>query len=353
MSGRRWDTVGWPRRIGVALGILVLGASVALAGQALDGAEHPGGSPRSGSNISPTSGPEAISGLGPPAAPVLVTPAEPATTATEIDLSGSLPTGLPDGAADRLRVYVNDELVRARRLPRSTAFTLRDIPLVPGENRISATLSGPGGESARSQAVVIMRDSNEPIIVISAPGPDAVLTAEQVTVRGRTEPMATVTVTNLTMPGAWTVEADPGGQFEAVATLAMGPNEVTVASRDALGNRGSARLDLVRSESLAGMELSVSNEILLLNRLPAELEVMSTVRDELGLPVDDVAVFFSMSVPGQAATTYRATTINGTAAWPGFRVPRAGTTRGRGRVTAQVTLPNGQQVTETASFSVR
>jgi hypothetical protein len=78
--------VGWPRRIGVALGILVLGASVALAGQALDGPEQPGGSPRGGSNISPTGGPDVISGLGPPAAPVFVTPAESATTATEIDL---------------------------------------------------------------------------------------------------------------------------------------------------------------------------------------------------------------------------------------------------------------------------
>jgi hypothetical protein len=345
--------VGWPRRIGVALGILVLGASVALAGQALDGPEQPGGSPRGGSNISPTGGPDVISGLGPPAAPVFVTPAESATTATEIDLSGSLPTGLAEGAADRLRVYVNDELVRTRRLPRSTPFTLRDIPLVPGENRISATLSGPGGESARSEAVVIVRDSNEPIIVISAPGPDALLTAAQVTIRGRTEPLATVTVTNLTMPGDSSVEADAGGHFEAIVTLAMGPNEIIVASRDAVGNRGSARLDIVRSESLAGVALTVSNEILLLNRLPAELEVVATVHGELGLPVDDVVVFFSMSVPGQAATTYRATTVDGTAAWPGVRVPRAGTTKGRGRVTAQVTLPNGQQVAETASFSVR
>jgi hypothetical protein len=133
----------------------------------------------------------------------------------------------------------------------------------------------------------------------------------------------------------------------------MGPNEIIVASRDAVGNRGSARLDIVRSESLAGVALTVSNEILLLNRLPAELEVVATVHGELGLPVDDVVVFFSMSVPGQAATTYRATTVDGTAAWPGVRVPRAGTTKGRGRVTAQVTLPNGQQVAETASFSVR
>jgi hypothetical protein len=345
--------LGWSRRIGVALGVLVLGAGAVLAGQALDAPDQPTGTSRAGPSTGPMSGPNAFSDLGPPPAPALVAPAEAATTASQIDLSGSLPADLVDGGADLLRIYVNDELVRTRRVPRATPFTLRGIPLVPGENRITAALRGPGGESPRSVPILIVRDSDEPIIVISAPRPETVLTAEQVAIRGRTEPLARVSVSNVTLPGESSVEADAAGQFEVTVLLALGSNQIVVASQDPAGNRGSARLDLVRSESAAAVVLTVSADTLLWNRLPTELDIVATVYDELGQPVEEAEVFFSISVPGLAATTYRATTINGTAAWPGVRVPRDGTTRGRGRVTAHVTLANGQQIAETASFSVR
>jgi hypothetical protein len=337
--------------------VLALGATVVLAGQALDGVDRPAGTSRPGSTGGPSNGssgsPDGLSGLGPPPAPALAMPAEAATTASEVDISGSFPADMGYGRADRLRIYVNEELVRTRRLPRSPPFTLRDIPLVPGENRISAALSGPGGESLHSVPIVIVRDSNEPIIVISAPRPEAALTAPHVTVRGRTDALASVSVTNVTLAKESAVDADAEGQFEAIVPLALGTNEIVIASRDAAGNRGSARLDLVRSESMAAVALTVSPDTLLLTRLPGEVSIRATVNDELGQPVDGVEVFFSISVPGLAATTYRATTVNGRAAWPGVRVPRDGTTKGRGRVTAQVTLAEGQRLTETASFSVR
>ena len=345
--------MGWSRRIGVALGVLVLGTTAVLAGQALDGPDQPTGSHRPGSNSGRTGDPKEFAGLGPPPAPALAAPAVATTTESEIDLTGSLPADLGDGAADRLRIYVNDDLIRTRRLPRSSPFTLSGIPLVPGENRISAALSGPGGEGLHSPPVVVVRDSAEPIIIISAPRPETVLTRAEVTVRGRTEPLASVSVTNVTLADQSAVDADAEGQFQAIVPLALGSNEIVVASRDAAGNRGSARLDLVRSESMAAIALTVSPNSLLLARLPGELDIVATVHDELGQPVGGAEVFFSVSVPGLAATTYRATTIYGRAIWQDVRVPRDGTTRGRGRVTAQVTLAGGQQLAETASFSVR
>jgi hypothetical protein len=346
--------VGWARRIGVALGVLVVGASVVLAGQALDDPGRPARTP----SAATSSGPVAASSSSVPAAPTLAAPADETTTASTIDLSVSLPADAADANADRLLVYVNDELARSRRLPPESTFIVRGVPLVSGENVIAASLSGPAGEGARSAPVTVVRDGGDPVIVISAPAPGARVATDELAISGRTEPLASITVTNKSLGADFaaevTAQAGDDGRFRAVVALVIGPNEIVLESTDGAGNRGSARLDVVRTEqSLATVTVTVTPDALVLKRLPATLDITASVADHAGRAVRDAEVVFSLSVPGLAATTYRAPIVNGTASWLSVGVPRTGTTKGRGRVTAQLTLESGQQLVGNASFSVR
>jgi hypothetical protein len=341
---RRARRFGWARRLGVALAMLIVGATVVLAGQAALNDSGIGGRP-SATMPSPSPTP----GLPPP--PTLLQPVA-VTRAPAIDVQVGLPSVTPV-ARHRLLLYVNDQLVVDRRLPRSDSYTARDVPLDAGENVISATIRGPGGESLPSTAVHVTRDLIPPLIIVSSPTGNLPVIEPALTLRGTTEPDATLSVVNNTTGQSLTMTTTDGGAFELSVQLAMGTNELLLEATDVAGNRASTNLAVVHSESRAAVSLSVSPMAIDRSRLPVRIDLVADVTDELGQRPDGAAVTFSLSPPGQPTVTYQATTIAGRAAWRSYRLPAEGTSKGFGRASVVVELASGDTLQKTAPFSLR
>jgi hypothetical protein len=325
----------------MALGLVLLGASIVFAGQALD--RGGSGAPGAGGS-SPAD--------GPPPAPALLAAGTELTSAAAVDVSGTLPGGL-DAGSYTLRIYRNDALVRERGLPRKSPWTVRNVPLKAGRNSFAAAIAGAGGESLHSAAVVITRDSAAPPLSLTLPESDAPTTNGQATVAGLTEAGAAVTVANRATGQSLDLTADAGGRFGVIVGLELGSNRIELTSRDALGNEGRLRLTIERIVSHASVKLTLSPTELHLDELPVVIEMVALIEDAAGRPAEGAQVVFSISPPGQPTATYTTTSAGGVAEWRNFRLPRDGTQNGRGQVTVMVTLADDELLTESGSFSVR
>ncbi|MEX2546795.1 MAG: hypothetical protein WD830_03290, partial [Chloroflexota bacterium] len=172
--------MGWSRRIGVAGAfVLLIGAGIAFASGTLDNSDRTG--------AGPTHAPAPR-----PPAPTLLEPESALTRSPSVDVAGMLPPGLGRAVADRLRVYVNERLARERPVPADEAFRVTDVELAEGGNEIRATLVGDGGEGELSAPINIIRDSMPPAIRISRPESGATVYGATETLRGRTEPGASL-----------------------------------------------------------------------------------------------------------------------------------------------------------------
>ena len=351
-SARPRARFGWSRRLGVALAVLLVGASAVIAGQFLQGDGRPPTEAAATASATPVNdGP-------PPPAPTLLRPPATLVTSALVDVEVALPTQLlsprPDGY--RLRVYVNDEIVRERRLPDESPARVREVPLEQGENRITAAIVAPsGGESLHSSALLVTRDDQPPVIHIVTPADGERVFLEKLPVRGRTEPGARVSLTNTATGEELALSAASDGRFEGLIALVTGNNTLSLRTQDAAGNRSRASLSVVRARSAATVALEVRPESVRLQDLPLTLTLLATVSGVDGRPVDGAEVTFSMSVPGQSTMTYSTITDGGRAAWHGLRVPRDGALGGQGLATVMVVLDDEQAdgLTLRASATVR
>lgn len=317
----------------------MLGASIVFAGQALD----------EGRPI--TQLPPGASRQPLPPAPRIVAPAEALIAAATVDVELELPDWLTPRGDYRLRIYVNEGLARELRLPREQPARVADIPLEQGDNRISAAIVGPAGESLHSPAIHLVRDDEPPVIHVSAPTARSVHTSG-VTVRGRTEPGAALTVRNPSSDEEFDIVIGADGRFELELSLALGDNVITLRAVDAAGNRSRATLRLVRLQSKAVVSLEAQPSTFKLADLPTTLNVAAALTGLQGELVDGAPVTFSISVPGQQTSTYQTTSRAGQAAWSGVRIPADGARQGSGLVTVMVVLLDGQGSEVTLQDSV-
>jgi hypothetical protein len=339
----------------------VIGSSIVLAGQAIGpGGASPGQgrSPHAAASLAPrategrrTQPPATADGI--PLTPILKSPDVSVVTEATIDLQGTLPEGLAGQAGYRLRVYVNEELVRERRVPRRRNFTLGAVPLEQGTNTITLAISGPGGESLHSTAVELIRDDEEPLIRVLEPRPGGLVRDEEILLRGRSEAGATVRVLNETTDEEIDTTADEEGAFEAPLRLALGENTVRLRAEDAAGNRASATITLTHEPSAAAVALTVSHQNLRLGSLPASIVLRAVVTDDAGAPIDGAEVTFSVSPPGQTTSTFLTQTERGTATWRDVRIPREGAVAGQGYATVLAVLPDGDTLQGSAVFTIR
>jgi len=331
--------------VGIALALLLVGGSLVLAGQALEEA-RPGGAEPGGHTPVPV-----------PPAPALVPLEQTLLARASVDLEVELPSGLVARGDYRLRIYVNGEPAHEERLPPEPVATVDGVPLHQGANRITAAIHGPGGESLHSAALEVERDDVAPAIEITSPQARRAIYTEQAALRGRSEPLALISVRNGTTGQEQETEADANGRWEVRLDLALGRNVVTLRSRDLAGNRSRASMRLERVESQASLSLEARPAELEVADLPATLRLVARVRGLRGEPLDGAAVTFSLSAPGQQTLTYSTTTRNGLASWSDIRVPRDGAREGQGLATVMVLLDDGQgdllSLQESASIRIR
>ncbi|HVM31487.1 MAG TPA: Ig-like domain-containing protein [Candidatus Limnocylindrales bacterium] len=327
--------------------------SVVLAGQAFQPATSDGvpGTAASSRPSTVTAGHSPVGGSL-PAAPRLDEPPVGLVTVDNLEVSGRLVEDLPRDAGYRLRLYVNGELVRDRRLPRRRAFTFPEVPLREGPNAITAAIAGPAGESLHSPAIEVELDTQPPALQLAEPAPGVVY-AEDVIVRGTSEAGATVSASNRANRAAATLAIEDDGQFEARLPLVIGSNDIVVEARDRAGNAQRATVTVERMDGRAGVSLSLTRRSIALTALPATMTIRARVLDPTGQPVDDAEVTLTISPPGLPTQTHVEISREGNVTWAGVRIARDGAQRGQGLVTVLVVMPDGTTLQGSEFFTIQ
>jgi hypothetical protein len=286
-----------------------------------------------------------------PAPPAIEDPPPGLTTAELVDVTIRLTQDLPRDGRFRLRLYVNGELLRDRRLPRRNVFAFPDVPLVEGVNSITTAVSGPNGEGLHSRPLELERDTTPPTITVLDPPPGAIY-AEEVTIRGTAEPGSMLEVTNRANLTGASLSIGTDGTFEFSLALSRGHNDIVLESRDAAGNTHRTRLSLERREGSASVSLSVPTGSIAFDSLPTTLTIRARVFDPAGEPIDGAEVTLSISPPGLPTQTHVAISRGGMVTWSRVRIAREGAQTGQGLVTVLAVLPSGETLQESQFFTI-
>ncbi len=345
----------WPRKIGIALGLVLVGGTIVLAGSgALDPGHEADGSPDPSAlaATSPSATATALPSSPLPAAS-LAGAATALTREEEWQVTALIPRGVPDRRRSSLLVYRGDEVVAEARLGRGQEQVIENIPLRRGENRLSVSIRGPAGEGPASAQLVVTRDDVAPEIDIVDPEPGAEVNAERVTVSGDTEAGSQLILSNVTTNRSTLAAVADDGSFLGEIDLGPRTNELTLRATDAAGNEATAQLTVIRGEGVAEARLTLSQTDFAVRRLPDSISLRVLVMDAQGAAVDGAEVVFSLSPPGLPTNTYRTVTTRGEASWLDVSMPRDGATPGDGFATARVTLADGSLLDVVAPFTFR
>jgi hypothetical protein len=318
--------------------LLLVGGSIAFASGALNG---------------PAPGADTNASNPPLPAPQILTPAQTLTSAATIELTLLRPSGLAAQTQYDVRITVNEATETEQPLPAQEQFVISGIALTEGENNISAALVGNSVVGGASAPLTITRDSTAPVIRVTSPEPGSTVYDDTDTLRGRTEAGATLSITDVVSGETLDAAVDPDGRFTADLTLALGANELLLSSRDLAGNAASARITIMRAESLAALTLSVSDDSLKIADLPQRLVATAFIQDERGQPVSGAQVTFGLSPPNATTQTYRTLTVAGTATWAELDIDSPDDPHGAWLVTVLAVLPSGTELRASKSLMVR
>ncbi len=248
----------------------------------------------------------------PTSAPAIIVPDDRLLTTSPITLRVTVPEPGTTMSGLVVRVYRNSRLLTTRKVAKVGRMRVPDVPLRRGSNKLTATIANSGGEGPRSASVTLTLDDQAPKITVKSPRTDTLIDASQITVTGRTG--AGLAVTGRTSPSNKKVRAvaDQNGRYTLLdMPLAQGRNLITVVSRDAAGNPGTASVVVVRGDGHLAARLKLSRDKLRIKVLPKTMDADVTVLDANGLPVDGATVEFSIVPHGQLTRTHITTTEQG------------------------------------------
>ena len=341
------------RRIGVLVVLAALGGAIILAAGGI------GGNKPATPVVSPS--PRAVTTTGrtsrplpspPVAAPRITTPKNPLIKARTIDLHVTVPEPGTTMTGLEVRVYRNSRLLASQKVERVGRMKINGVPLRRGTNKLTATIANAGGDGPRSATVTITVDDQPPKVSVKSPHSNTTLNARRVTITGRTEGGLSVTARNATSGSKVTGTSDAAGAYSLDVSLVPGRNVISVGTRDAAGNLGSASVVIIRGDGRLAANLVLSRDKVRLKSLPKTMNADVTVMDANGRPVEGATVSFSISPPGWQLTSNYSTTSgsDGKASWSHIALPRAGAVAGDGFVTVQVTTADGSSTTDTVHF---
>jgi hypothetical protein len=320
-----------------------LGGAVAGLGDSLGGLVGGilGGSPSAGaSNVAQVEG-----------APRLDAPVNPWTNVAAWDVRGVLPSGVAGSTTLKLRIYVGEALAEEVPVPTTADFLVPAVPLQPGWNDIGAAVLDATGEGPRSATIRVNFDDQPPVLRVTAPKDKSRITATKVTVIGVTQPGSTVTVQNGLTGGTGNILAAANGSFKVDIDIGEGSNPLDITSTDPAGNQASQVVTVSHGSGVLAAKITLSSVRITQSTLPQDLVITVTVTDIGGALVDGAKVDLSISPPGQPTSTFSTVTAQGVATWT-VSIPKVGTSKASGFVTARVTLSDGRVVTASTGFSV-
>jgi hypothetical protein len=267
------------------------------------------------------------------------------------DVKGLLPSGVAGSATLKLRIYVGSVQVAQVPVPPTADFVVPGVPLQPGANEITAAILDTGGEGPRSTSIEVNFDDQPPALTITSPKDGAKTSSSKVTVSGKTQPASTIAVRNELTGAAANTHAAASGTFKIDIDIDTGSNALSVTSTDPAGNETTVVVTVKRGGGELTAKLALSIVRIPQTSLPKTLVITLTVADVGGSAVNGARVDFTISPPGQPTSTFQAITASGKAKWS-VSIPKFGTTKASGFVTARVTLSDGRVVSTSAGFSV-
>jgi hypothetical protein len=261
---------------------------------------------------------------------------------------------LPQNAL-MLQVYRNGKAVRngLEQRPAADDIVIGPISLAPGRNEITAALTTSGGAGPVSEPVVINVDKAGPDISVNAPKESVRLFKRNISVTGKTEVGALVTVLNRANKIEQSETVGPGGAFEISIALDEGDNKLVIKAADAAGNKSQPiRRIVTRVDPVPRVNLTIRPKELRLDALPVKLRMTARATDSTGSPLKDVEAVFTLAVPDKLTETKTVTTnADGQANW-NFDITPGGAKRGEALVGVEVRA-NGEIDTDSKKLILK
>jgi len=279
-----------------------------------------------------------------PDAPVLDVPAQATSNQPTVTITGSVPASIGSQRSGyTIRLYVTlpkaqPALVDEIPLGETLDFTFPDVKLQPGRNAFSATIDGPGGESAPSPIVTYGLDTTPPKITISAPADKSTVNADSVTITGKTQGRSAIKALDQANGRTVLGTADATGAFQVIMPLADGTNAISVTATDPAGNTSTSSVTVLRGTGALKVVLTASAYRISAAKLPQTLVLRAVATDPAGNGLPGREITFTLSIPGVPLITGQVTTDTTGLATFQTTVP-AGATTGTGPGTAFLTTP--------------
>jgi hypothetical protein len=279
-----------------------------------------------------------------PGAPVLNVPAQSTTNQPTVTITGSVPAGIGSQRTEyMIRLYVTlpksqPALVREIPMGETLDFTIPDVALQPGRNNFTATIRGPGGESAPSPVVTYGLDTTPPKITLAAPADKSTVNADSVTITGKTQGRSTIKALDQANGRTVLGAADGTGAFQVVMPIADGTNTISLTATDPAGNVSTSTLTVLRGTGTLKVVLTASAYRISAAKLPRTLVLSAVATDPAGNGLPGRDITFTLSIPGVPLITGQSTTDTTGLATFQTTVP-AGATTGTGPGTAFLATP--------------
>ena len=292
-------------------------------------------------------------------APIIEPPDSNTTNTASVDLTVQLPATVVGLQGYTCRLYVtlpNGQPTIVTETPVGGTATLvfSSVPLAKGQNTFTASVRGPGGESAKSKPMTISLDVSKPKISITSPKNGSTTKGTTVTVKGKTQPASDVRIQNDANGATATDTADDTGLFSAVIAVAAGSNTLTVTVTDPAGNGNTATITVTKGAGALHVTLSGTAYQFTRKKLPTHVTFTAVVVGADGKRVAGATALFTVSVPGlqPLVSSPITTNANGTATFS-TTIPK-GAMIGSGLATVLITMPTGTRTaTDRAVLTVR
>lgn len=289
--------------------------------------------------------------------PTIEPPESPYTNETATDIIINVPSAVAGKEGHTIRLYVTlpdqePEMVTEVAVGELSKLVIPDVELADGRNDFQATVFGPGGETEPSPVATWIMDNLKPKATITSPKDGARIKKSSATIKGKTQPEASVRVQNAANGANAEAVAGTDGLWGAVIPLADGANAITVTVTDLAGNQNTNTITLRRGEGKLSVVLIGSRYRFVASKLPREVTFTVTVTGSDGQRSQGATALFTVSVPGLEAIVSREikTDAGGVATFT-TTIP-AGAMPGSGLATVLVDTQSDGQGSDRATLTV-
>ncbi len=282
-------------------------------------------------------------------APVIAPPDSAYTNQATVPLKVVIPADVVGLADAKVKLYValqGLDPAPIQEVPVGSAVSITmQAQLTKGRNDFTATIDRSGVESDMSAVVTLFLDQDPPKITVKSPKNGSTVTDPQLTLKGTTEPQATIIGRNDANGATVTVTALPDGTFTVILALEPGTNAIHLDTTDLAGNQSVTDLSYVAGSGKLTVNLTASRYQISVSHPPGSLQLTVTVTDSTGAPLAGASAAFTLQLPGLAPIS--GTAVTGADGRATFTTPLVGKLQvGNGQATVLVTHPVYGQTTD-------